>query len=161
MMPLANTLHRRLRDELEAIRCLSAQPQAAGGGCSEDGWHPKWSAWALLRLAWLAGWLAGWGWFDTSKNLNKVSGNAAKRKSSQAKPRRAKPSSISPTRQARQLLLLLQIPLLLQLLLLSCTRRAAHRARLSVTQPRTRPGRGIQAARWNKSLSSGPTTPLN
>lgn len=89
MMPLANTLHRRLRDELEAIRCLSAQPRAAGGGCSEDGWHPKWSAWALLRQAWLAAWLAGWGWFDTSKNLNKVSGNAAKRKSSQAKPSRA------------------------------------------------------------------------
>lgn len=72
-----------------------------------------------------------------------------------AKPSRAEPSSISPTRRARQL------PLLLLLLLLSCTRRAAHRARLSVTQPRTRPGRGIQAARWNKSLSSGPTTPLN
>lgn len=79
-----------------------------------------------------------------------------------AKPSRAEPSSISPTRRARQeLLLLLQLPLPLLLLLLSCTRRAAHRARLSVTQPRTRPGRGIQAARWNKSLSSGPTTPLN
>lgn len=150
MMPLANTLHRRLRDELEAIRCLSAQPQAAGGGCcvcgrrGEDGWHPKWSAWALLRLASLA----GWGWFDTSKNLNKVSGNAAKRKSSQAKPSRAIFHLTHST--ARQLLLQ---PLLR---LLSCTRRVAHRARLSVTQPRTRPGRGIQAAWLGGSVKQVP-----
>lgn len=55
MMPLANTLHRRLRDELEAIRCLSAQTPARRGAGLELASQVE-----CMGVA-----LAGWGWFDT------------------------------------------------------------------------------------------------